>query len=384
MFTPGLHAGAYDDENELSAVQWGGSNDRTEFAYDGLGRLRQRTEKNYSGGIWTVTGVTRYVYDGRRVIQERDTNNAPTVSYTRGNDLSGSFEGAGGIGGLLARSSGYSGGSWTSHACYYADGNGNIANLTDANQNVVATYRYDPFGNTTYSSGTLASANAYRYSSKEIMLKSAQGGWLYSYGFRFYDPNLQRWLNRDPIGERGGINLYRFVYNNTLSWFDRDGLIPDGFTPPPIRPTLPPPTDPTQVARGFIGTPFWNFWWPDSWFLKTKCNKFVGDCISAVPDRPKPVVPGGLLRGLCPGWRYPTAPEWKDSDVNIPGYGPPHLNPQPGDVVTDGNHLGFMVGGGYIEAPTWGLVKFLPTNNPIWNPDWGRAPIPPQPRPGPQ
>lgn len=53
---------------------------------------------------WTVSGETRYVYHGMRVVQERNSSNLPKVSYTRGNDLSGSLEGAGGIGGLLARS----------------------------------------------------------------------------------------------------------------------------------------------------------------------------------------------------------------------------------------------------------------------------------------
>jgi len=43
------------------------------------------------------------IYDGFRVIQERDSNSIPTVSYTRGRDLSGRLQGAGGIGGLLAR-----------------------------------------------------------------------------------------------------------------------------------------------------------------------------------------------------------------------------------------------------------------------------------------
>ncbi len=36
---------------------------------------------------------------------------------------------------------------------------------------------------------------------------------LSSFGFRFYEPNFQRWLNRDLIQEMGGINLYRFVGN---------------------------------------------------------------------------------------------------------------------------------------------------------------------------
>ena len=74
--------------------------------------------------------VSKYVRKVR-TIQERDVNNAPTVSYTRGNDLSETMEGAGGIGGLLARSSGYSSGNFTTHNYYFADGNGNITYMLD-------------------------------------------------------------------------------------------------------------------------------------------------------------------------------------------------------------------------------------------------------------
>src|SRR5712691_1350661 len=41
---------------------------------------------------------------------------------------------------------------------------------------------------------------------------------------RDYDPVFQRWLNRDPIGEAGGINLYGFVRNNPLRYVDPFGL----------------------------------------------------------------------------------------------------------------------------------------------------------------
>lgn len=147
-------------------------------------------------------------------------NNNAQISYIRGSDLSGSLEGAGGIGGLLTRSSGYSGGSWTSHAYYHADGNGNITAMLDGNANLVAFYRYDPFGNLTAKTGTLPDANVYRFSSKEIHLTSG----MYYFGFRFYDPNLQKWINRDPIHESGGVNLYDFVGNNANGSIDPLGL----------------------------------------------------------------------------------------------------------------------------------------------------------------
>src|SRR5206468_3976687 len=102
----------------------------TYFIYDGLGHLRQRVEFQNEN----PAGTTVYIYDGNRVIQERNDANTPLVSYTRGNDLSVSLEGAGGIGGLLARSAGYSGGNWTSHAYYYADAGGNITSMLDGSQ----------------------------------------------------------------------------------------------------------------------------------------------------------------------------------------------------------------------------------------------------------
>jgi hypothetical protein len=69
-----------------------GTNYQSNFTYDGLGRLRKRSE-SIDGVLQTIT---TYIYDGFRVIQERDgnNNNNPLVSYTRGTDLSGTLEGA--------------------------------------------------------------------------------------------------------------------------------------------------------------------------------------------------------------------------------------------------------------------------------------------------
>ena len=46
------------------------------------------------------------------------------------------------------------------------------------------------------------------------------------YGYRYYHPQTGRWINRDPIEEEGGLNLYGFVGNNGVNNLDRMGLIP--------------------------------------------------------------------------------------------------------------------------------------------------------------
>ena len=212
---------AYDDENELTSV-WVTNDWRQDFVYDGL--LRKRVEKDYSwtGSVWQETNEVRFIYDGYLVVQERDGNNLPRVTYTRGNDLSGTSQEAGGIGGLLARTDMS---LWVANepfasAYYFADAQGNVVAMVNTNGAMVAQYQYDPFGNLLVKSGPLADANRYRFSSKEWN----ESPNLYYYGYRFYDPNLQRWLNRDPIQEVGGINMSEFAANNPIMWFDLYGF----------------------------------------------------------------------------------------------------------------------------------------------------------------
>jgi RHS repeat-associated protein len=160
------------------------------------------------------------------ILLERNAGHTPQVTYTRGLDLSGTIEGAGGIGGLLMRSHGYYAGNWSTHNAYHSDDNGNVTALMNSAGVLQASYKYNPYGGLISSSGTLAGANTMRFSSKPAIL-SATGAWgFYYYGYRFYDAGMQRWLNRDPLGERGGGNLHGFVYNNPIQYFDRYGLIP--------------------------------------------------------------------------------------------------------------------------------------------------------------
>ena len=199
LLSDGTRAFDYDDENELVRVTvtnaW-----KSEFTYDGKFRIRIRKEFTWESSAWVQTNEVHYVYDGNGVIQERDINNLPLVTYIR----------AGGA--LLARTDN----TIQQTAFYHADGNGNITALVNAQQVLVAKYLYDAFGNILSSSGPLADANVYRFFSREYHVNSG----LVRFLARFYDPDLQRWLNRDPVSEAGGINLYAYVGNAPVDHTD--------------------------------------------------------------------------------------------------------------------------------------------------------------------
>ena len=211
----GTRTFGYDSENQLTNVmvagQW-----QSSFVYDGLNRRRIARDYTWSGSAWVLTNEVHYIYDGNLVIQERDTNNNPLVTYTRGLDLSGDLWDAGGIGGLLART------DTNGSTFYHSDGAGNITALMDAQQNIVGRYLYSPFGKILGQWGTMANANTMRFSSKPFHAN------LYDFGYRSYAPEYNRFLNQDPIQEAGGLNLYAFAANNPIYWIDPFGLDPLG------------------------------------------------------------------------------------------------------------------------------------------------------------
>jgi len=69
----------------------------------------------------------------------------------------------------------------------------------------------------------LAEVNPYRFSTKYFDDETE----LYYYGYRYYSPELGRWLIRDPIEERGGINLYGFIGNDAINKWDYLGMKDD-------------------------------------------------------------------------------------------------------------------------------------------------------------
>ena len=139
-------------------------------------------------------------------------------THTWGLDLSQSLHGAGGVGGLLGVEE--LSGTHTGVYHFVYDANGNVSEVLDSAGSIAAHYEYSPFGEVVRSSGSYADANPFRFSTKYWDDETG----LYFYGYRHYDPATGRWLNRDPIGELGGLNLYAFVKNRPLNVLDFLGL----------------------------------------------------------------------------------------------------------------------------------------------------------------
>ena len=198
----------FDGQDQLVAVEvksaGGALSHRSEFSYDGFGRLVKSSEFTRSGTSWVKQSERGRVFDGLDTVQERGENNQVVAQLTRD----------GNIGGILSRKAGAN----TSFFGY--DGNGNVTTLSDAQGNGVGRYRYDGFGNALEVSGSSAQENEHRFSTKELHAPSG----LYYYGFRFYSPALGSWINRDPIREAGGVNLYQMVENDLINSVDPCGL----------------------------------------------------------------------------------------------------------------------------------------------------------------
>ena len=190
----------WNNENRLQSATDGTTT--LNFTYDYQGRLVKKDDG---------TDIEIYLYDGwNRIfaISNPESQIETTKSFLWGLDLSGNFQGAGGVGGLLKEGDLYPA----------FDANGNIMQKLDSEGTTVMSVNYDPFGNII--EGTLV--GDYGFSTKPLI---GDLNWYY-YGFRYYDPVTGRWLNRDPLGESGGLNVYSFVNNKSTDRYDYLGLYP--------------------------------------------------------------------------------------------------------------------------------------------------------------
>ncbi|MCZ6249652.1 RHS repeat domain-containing protein [Vibrio parahaemolyticus] len=93
----------------------------------------------------------------------------------------------------------------------------------DSSGHFISMEEYYPYGGTailTARNQTEVKYKMVRYSGKE---RDATG--LYYYGYRYYQPWVGRWLSSDPAGTVDGLNLYRMVCNNPVSFYDTNGLV---------------------------------------------------------------------------------------------------------------------------------------------------------------
>jgi RHS repeat-associated protein len=183
----------WDAANRLVAINYAGTNQRSEFSYDGLNRCIKSVEKTGN----TVNSTRRFVWCGNDRCEFRNGNG--TVQFQL--YAQGQYQGGG--------------------AYYYTrDHLGSIREMTDASGTVVARYDYDPYGRSNTVIGTTKPdfnfTGLYQHAKSGLDMAVR----------RFYDPELGRWLNRDPNGEDGGLNLYSYGANDPANMTDLSGLCP--------------------------------------------------------------------------------------------------------------------------------------------------------------
>ena len=182
----------YDLKNRLIEIQrTDGKN--IKYSYDPQGQRIRSSVNEKLQTEFLMSGMIEY---GR--------NNGQLHYHTLGLDLLGSTEQTGAVGNILA----------TDQIKYLYDGNGDVIAIAK-NGKIIEKIAYTPFGRQIERNKLF-----FTYSSKVF----EEGH--YYFGYRFYSPESARWLNVDPLKERGGKNLYTFSLNSSINIFDVRGLLP--------------------------------------------------------------------------------------------------------------------------------------------------------------
>jgi RHS repeat-associated protein len=182
----------WDAANRLTAINYTGTTNRSEFTYDGLSRCVKIVEKTNG----SVTSTRKFVWCGNEKCEFRDAYDAVTLfAYPQGQYVG------------------------TTKYFYFRDHLGSIREMMRANGTLVARFDYDPWGRSTTVLNTVLPdfnfTGLYRHSVSNLDLAV----------YRAYDPDLGRWLNRDPIAEADGTNLYTYVADDPLDRVDTRGLL---------------------------------------------------------------------------------------------------------------------------------------------------------------
>ena len=110
---------------------------------------------------------------------------------------------------------------------YLNDANFNVTALLDTNGHAVERYVYSPYGVLTIYDATWTNprststhANVTLYTGRELDTETG----LYYYRNRYYGAQLGRFVSRDPIGNRAGVNVYAYVVDSPTARTDANGL----------------------------------------------------------------------------------------------------------------------------------------------------------------
>jgi hypothetical protein len=166
----GRWAYSWDGENRLAGMETltnlpsGVPRVRLVFGYDHMGRRAHKEVSQVVSGEWAVVRRHAFTYDGWNLVREVVTADSSTATnvYFWGLDLSGSLQGAGGIGGLLGMTKG------TTNLFYAYDANGNVGELLGADGAITAHYEYGPYGQAVVATGEEAANNVFRFSTKHL------------------------------------------------------------------------------------------------------------------------------------------------------------------------------------------------------------------------
>jgi RHS repeat-associated protein len=103
---------------------------------------------------------------------------------------------------------------------YHSDGLGSITAMSDSQGSIVQRYAYDSFGTMTITQqGNIS--QPFTFTGREYDPETE----MYIYRARYYDPQVGRFVTKDPIGFDGGdVNLYNYVSGNPVNWIDPWGL----------------------------------------------------------------------------------------------------------------------------------------------------------------
>jgi len=195
----------YDGEDRLVRVTMNGA---TNFMcwYDGFGRRIAKQE--------IISGQTNrcyYAYDGWSVVAVLNEKGQILEHYTRGLGLVSD------IGTIIAETR-FTNGSPIATYTYHHNHRGDVTTIRNG-ATTIATLDYEAFGAIRTKTGSYSPRFA--FSSKEL----DQSNGLYYFGYRMYSTIMGRFVTTDPLGEKGGPNLYLFTDNNPLVSVDTDGLI---------------------------------------------------------------------------------------------------------------------------------------------------------------